>query len=72
MALDEPDRWHRDLLWEVLELGEDFGLELVLGAFGGFAIERPSDRGGGATTLRRLRGLGGGRRASRRSAAPGA
>ncbi len=22
-ALDEPDRWHRDLLWEVLELGED-------------------------------------------------
>ncbi len=40
MALDEPDRWHRDLLREVPELGEDFGLEQVLDAFEGFAWER--------------------------------
>jgi len=39
MAFDKP-RWHRDLVREVPELGEDFGLEDVLGAFWGFAIER--------------------------------
>lgn len=40
MVLAEADRWHRDLLREVPELGEDFGLEHVLSAFGEFAIER--------------------------------
>lgn len=40
MSFEEAHRWHRDLVREVPELGEDFGLERVLDAFVGFAWER--------------------------------